>query len=176
MKLWRLASRIVAAGFIASCISPANATVLPPPQGEKLLISTSLVTAPTLTTSRLDLQSAGTLYVSLSDLKWPEVAKALSFSLSSPTQVIAPTSNSGGLLAYDVTGPMTLFASVYAAPTATVGGALYHLSVRFASSAPPVPLPAAVWLLLSGLAGLGALGTRQTRSRRPGMCANAIAS
>jgi len=31
-----------------------------------------------------------------------------------------------------------------------------------AEAAPPVPLPAAAWLLLSGLAGLGAMGRRRT--------------
>lgn len=66
--------------------------------------------------------------------------------------------NSGGLNA-DTDAIVTQFANVSGSWNWALdqSGAL-----TFAASAAPVPLPAAVWLLLSGLLGVGALGRRPT--------------
>lgn len=157
-KCWLAFSGAVSLSFGGSLVS-AQAAMLTTPLYE----STALVSAPTITVTQLDLTSAGTLNISLKDLAWPDIAQALSFSLSSPTEVITRQSTSGTsplVLSYDVTGPMTLFASVYAAPRATARAALYHMNISFTSVA-PVPLPAGVWLLLSGLAGLGAMSRKR---------------
>ena len=102
----------------------------------------------------LGIASAGTLSVTVSDLGWPQVLKSLSFAITDGTKVLKSMVGAG-LLAYDVTGPMTLFANVYAVPTASTGA--YHLDVSFAPAVPAVPLPAAAWLLVSGVGGLWAL-------------------
>jgi hypothetical protein len=135
----------------------AQASMMKSPDHE-MYSATALVTAPTVTIAQLEFASAGTINVLLKDLAWPDLAQSLSFSLSEPLGVLARLT-SPGVLTYDLTGPATLFASVYAAPAATARAALYHLQVSF-TAAPPVPhvpLPAGVWLLISGIAGLGAV-------------------
>jgi hypothetical protein len=158
MKLRRPNQICLAAGVLCLSMSSAHAAMITTPLYE----TTTLVSAPTITVTQLDLTSAGTLQISLNDLAWPELAQSLSFSLSTPTSVIERQSTSGTtptLFSYEVTGPMTLFASVYAAPRATARAALYHMNISFTSVA-PVPLPAGVWLLLSGLAGLSAMSRK----------------
>jgi len=113
-------------------------------------VMVTLPSAPTVET--LALASAGTLTVTVFDIGVPQLLQSLSFAITDTNSVLQKLTNAG-TLTYSVTGPMTLFANVYAVPDSSAGTGVYHINVSFA---PTVPLPAAGWLLFSGLTGLTA--------------------
>lgn len=132
-------------------------------QAETLFYTTSLVTGLNVNVANLELDSPGTLTVKLADLDFPDLLQTLSFALSDGTQNLLQQSGSGSWT-YNVTTPGTLFATFYAEPVAGAQGGLYFAHISY--DVAPVPLPAAGWLLLSGLAGLGALRTKQKVSQK----------
>jgi hypothetical protein len=107
----------------------------------------------------LGLSAPGRWSVTLTDLAWPQVLQSLSFAISDLSGVLTSRTGAGTLM-YEALTPTNLFANVYALPNAGVG--LYHIHVAFTPSAPPVPLPAAVWLLLSGICGVASLRRKHT--------------
>jgi hypothetical protein len=107
--------------------------------------------------------SSGTVTMSVSDLMWPQALQSLSFSITNNQGVLKSLTGPGSL-SYLVTGPMTLFADVYAQPNAADGAGLYHINVSFIAATPAVPLPAAGWLLLSGMVGLATFKKKMTKS------------
>lgn len=116
-----------------------------------------MVTSPSVPKIELlVLSSAGLLTVTVTDMTWPQILQSLSFAITDNVSVLK-NSATGGTLLYEVAGPMTLFANVYGVPDSSAGAGLYHIKASFVSA---VPLPAAAWLLLSGLAGLGRLKTK----------------
>jgi hypothetical protein len=94
--------------------------------------------------------------VTVTDLEWPQALASLSFTLTDFSQLLASHDGSGTLI-FDVLAPTTLFATVYAFSNAAAGMGIYHISVGFTPAVPQVPLPAAAWLLLSGISGLVAM-------------------
>jgi hypothetical protein len=146
--------------FVAGSASVAHADAL-------LLSENVMVTAPGAPrVQSLGTVSAGTLTMSVTDLLWPQALQSLSFSINSNQGVLQKLTGVGSL-SYLVTGPMTLFAGVYAQPNGGNGVGLYHVNVTFvAAAAPPVPLPAAGWLLLSGIAGLASSSIAVFRMHR----------
>jgi hypothetical protein len=102
----------------------------------------------------LGLSGPGRWSVTVTDLVWPQALQSLSFAFTDLSGVLATRSSTGTLM-YDLLTPTTLFATVYALPN--VGAGLYHINISFTPFAPPVPLPAAGWLLLSGICGVTAL-------------------
>lgn len=103
--------------------------------------------------------TAGRVTVQLSDLAWPERLSSLSFAAVSGSSDVLGTMNGAGTMSFDVAGPMAFFARVYAAPQGDLGVGLYSMRVDFA----PVPLPPALWLLGSAVAGV--LGLSRGRRR-----------
>jgi hypothetical protein len=102
-------------------------------------------------------QSApGRWTVTVTDLVWPQALASLSFTLTDFSQVLASHDGSGTLI-FDVLAPTTLFATVYASPNAAAGMGVYHINVGFTPAVPQVPLPAAGWLLLSGMSAFAAV-------------------
>jgi hypothetical protein len=109
---------------------------------------------------------AGTVTVVLTDLAWPTKAASLSFSMTTASTLLLPlTSNPDS---FSVSSVEALYlhiagdANSLAIPGLPSFG-LFSLQVDFTPAAPPVPLPASVWLLASALAGL--LGVHVLRSR-----------
>lgn len=98
--------------------------------------------------------SAGTVNVQLSNLNWPERLASVSFVATSATSVLTPMSGVG-ITTFDVLGPGAYFAHVAGVAQGALDLGLYSLRITFDGIAAPVPLPAGVWLLLSGLGALG---------------------
>lgn len=105
----------------------------------------------------------GTLTIELEDLVWPNPLSSLSFSLDSARNVLGWVGSDGGL-----TLSMSHGGSYFVDVTGNAGGAfdlgLYSMQVDFYAQGTTVPLPAALILLLSGLAVLG--GAHLARMRR----------
>jgi hypothetical protein len=102
---------------------------------------------------------AGTVTVTLADLGWPGLMSSLSFAASTSTSLLAQMATPGRLT-FDVTSGGNYFATVYGVADPAFGSGLYSLNLSYA----PVPLPAAAWLLLSGLALLPRKTNRHQRS------------
>jgi hypothetical protein len=121
---------------------------------------TTMYTGVSFTQMELDLPSAGTLWVDLKDMEFVALSGALSFALVKDGSVLEVQDGSGSF-SLDVSGPTRLFAFVYGVAEPGVNVASYFLSIRHEASE-PVPLPASLWLLLSGMALAGWSGRRRT--------------
>lgn len=89
----------------------------------------------------------GTVSVMLTDLGWPGLMSSLSFAASTSTSLLAQLAQPGAM-SFQIAGSGTYFATVYGVADPTLGSGLYSLNLSYA----PVPLPAAGWLLATGLA------------------------
>lgn len=114
------------------------------------LNSSIVVHGTSLIVNQFSLPSAGVLSIRLADIKWPDALSSLSFLITDLSETWK-IQDGGGTLLVDVSGPTQLFAAVFASSQSPSDFGLYNLRADFS----PVPLPAAVWLLVSGLAGLG---------------------
>ncbi|MEO8019357.1 MAG: hypothetical protein ABI769_16220 [Pseudomonadota bacterium] len=99
----------------------------------------------------------GILTVTLADLAWPGAMDSLSFSAATSTSLLAQLAAPGTVrVGLDAAG--TYFATVYGVANPNVGSGLYSLNLSYS----PVPLPAAAWLLMSGLALIRTCGRKKT--------------
>jgi hypothetical protein len=122
--------------------------------------------------SRIELEvpSSGLVSVSLEDLLFPQAAATLSFALVDGDSVLGVINGSGTLQYSIVTsGVKSLFAYAYAVAAPGVNTGAYALNITHDAAVAPVPLPAAAWLLLSGLGLAGWTGrSRRGRQLQPG--------
>lgn len=102
---------------------------------------------------------SGTVTVTLTDLAWPGLMSSLSFAASTSTSLLAQLTAPGSVT-FGVGGTGSYFATVYGIADPNFGSGLYSLNISYS----PVPLPAAAWLLLSGLALLPRKTNRHQRS------------
>jgi len=93
-----------------------------------------------------DGMQGGILTVTLADLGWPGLMNSLSFAASTSTSLLAQLAAAGSV-SFDLANAGTYFATVYGVADPRFGSGLYSLNLSYA----PVPLPAAAWLLASGL-------------------------
>ena len=159
MEKMRLALTAVGAALLMSSTA-AHADTL----GTKLYESTLLVTQPNIDLQTLNITGAGTVSVKLTDLKWPDLLGTLSFTLFDATHVIGSYALNNatlttGIGSFNVDTAGTYYASLFANPAAGKTGGLYNAQIYFQSTA-PVPLPAAGWLMISGLACFAAVRPR----------------
>ena len=118
---------------------------------------------------QLDVPTAGQLFLTLTDLDFPDPFASLKFALTSLTSAQVGLAVAG-TLTLDLTAPTTLYAEVFWKAPSGVDAGLYNLTATLLTTGDvlPFPLPASGGLLggvlLLALAGLA----RQafTRSRR----------
>lgn len=136
--------------------------------GIKMYEATTLVTQPQIDLQPLTLSNAGTVTINFTDMKWPDLLGSLSFTLFDATHVIGsyslPAGSTTGTGVFDVNAAGNYYASIFASPAAGQVGGLYNAKIYFQTLA-PVPLPAAGWLMLSGIAGLAAIRPKHTKQK-----------
>lgn len=101
----------------------------------------------------IDAPGPGTVWVSVTDVGWPEPFQSLNTSIQSSHGTLASGSGSS-MFDLDVGQAGMLYAYVAGVAGSTLGlnVGMYSLHVGFAPAGQPVPLPEAVRLLLVGLA------------------------
>ena len=111
-----------------------------------------------------DAPGPGTVWVSVTDQKWPETFQSLSTSIVSSHNVLGEVQGTGTL---DI--PVSQAGMLYACIAGIAGNTLgldvgvYSLHVGFAPAGTPVPLPETLRLLLVGLGFVGAVRLLWTR-------------
>lgn len=148
------------AGFPSTSLhSQTNAVLL---DGANPLIERSgLITGARSVVMPISVSGAGTITVQLADPGWPTRLQDLSFAGMTSSSVLARM-QAPGSMSFEVNGPMTFFAAVYGSAAAPLSLGLYSLQVSFA----PVPAPAALLLMLSGLVAFR-LAARERRTAAP---------
>lgn len=107
-----------------------------------------------------DITTAGTLTVSLADIPWLDTVSNLNFFLTTPAGTVG-TSMGAGTESIGV-GPGVIYAHWFGDANGAFGVGAYGIKLMFQpGSVTPVPLPGALFLLLSALAAL--VGVRPLR-------------
>lgn len=140
----------------------AQATVMPPadtPSATVLSSNSPYVQGSAANVTTLLAPSAGELFLTLTDLDFPNPFASLQFSVTDAGGTLVNLTNAG-TVTLDLTQPLTLYADVFATTQAGTRAGLYNLTATFLGSS-PVPLPASGLLLGSGLALAMAMARRR---------------
>ncbi len=142
--------------FALTDTSRADAVLV---DASQMLTGTQSVVVPITVTG------AGTVTATLTDLAWTERFASLSFAVATVSGVLQRL-DGPGVLTFEARGPGQYFVHVFGRASGVFNLGLFGLNVYYKDNAPAVPLPAAGWLLLGGLAALRA-GTRRRRGISP---------
>jgi hypothetical protein len=118
-------------------------------------------------TQSFNITSPGTLTVSITDIAWLDIVSDLNCFMSTAGSLLNPTGNSGGSETFSVgTGP--IYAHWFGNAAGSYDLGVIGVKISFQPTAMPVPLPASLVLLLSGL---GVLFGWQRRPSPPAVAA-----
>ncbi len=108
---------------------------------------------------------AGTVTLSIQRIEWGDLFSQLSTTVSLTSR---PTLKFSGnaLVTFDVTAGESFATSIYAEVAGPLGYSAYGLDVLFLPKMSQVPLPAAGWLLLSGIGALAGVRRRRVAPAR----------
>jgi hypothetical protein len=138
-------------------VANAGATYVNSPEdlsaggGTALLSASShLVVGENAYTETLQVPNAGQVFASLTDLlPTTQPFSDLQFQLWGGATALSPLTAAGDIISFDASGPMTLYADVFA-QTGSTGIGLYNFEATFTTQcSSSVPLPAGAPLLLS---------------------------
>ncbi len=98
-----------------------------------------------------NLQSAGTLTVTLSDVAWPVPLASLNLVLNSSDGILGPVMGGNSTSTFNIAAGGDVTAHLFGTAQGPLDAGVYSMIISFQPSATTVPLPTSVVLLLSGL-------------------------
>lgn len=151
----------------------ATLTSGPASAASVLYSDSQLVQGSEASVAALQIPSAGNLFLSLTDLRFPDPFASLQFDLTGTQNALVGLSPSGTTLTLGLTGPATLYANVFATAQGPLDIGLYNLTATFLTTA-PVSLPAS-GALLAGITSLALLLDGLLRRREQATVTTAMA-
>jgi hypothetical protein len=142
------------APFITACLALTLLTVAGQSRASEVLLDqTQFLSGQQAYVQSFSLSGPGTLTVSLTNVPWPQQLANLGVVLSSSGGLLAPVMGSG-TESIKIKSGMTLFAQWFGTAQGALDTGVYSLSIKFQAAGTPVPLPASLVLLVSGLLAL----------------------
>jgi hypothetical protein len=160
MQRWVLGGALAMAATLAAPLAQADSM---------LLLESGHISGTQSAIYALNAPTAGSLSINLQNLEWPARLSSLSFALATSSGVLQ-TLSSEGSTSVNISSAGTYYALVTGTAQGHWNIGMYSLSVSFLGSAgpepSPVPLPGALGLLLSALAGVAGLRGRNRSGKQ----------
>jgi hypothetical protein len=102
-------------------------------------------------TDSFSVATPGTLTVTITDVNWLDTVTDLSFFMSSPTGTVGSTLTGSGTESINLTSAGTYSANWFGNAQGLYDLGVVGINIEFRPNGVPVPLPASILLMLSGL-------------------------